>query len=114
MEPAHAAEMELLQLKVDAAKTRLRNAQVNLTSVLNLLSGLPEALKTGVIRVIETAFDDLGEAEKSVLEVKDIVRARAKTFEAVASSDHCPHCSRPYKDTTSGSRQQDTGSTPQL
>jgi hypothetical protein len=113
MEPANHAETELLQLKVDAAKSRLENAQVNLTSVLNLLSGLPEALKTGVMRVIETAFDDVGEAEKHVLEVKDIVRARAKSFEAVASSARCPHCSKPYKDATSSSRGQDTASTPQ-
>jgi hypothetical protein len=113
MEPANAAEMELLQVKVDAAKSRLKNAQVNLTSVLNLLSDLPEALKTGVVRVIETAFDDLGVAEKHVVEVKDIVHARALTFQSVASSDRCPHCSRPYTDATSSFRGQDASSTPQ-
>ena len=112
MEPANAAEMELLHFKVDAAKSRLKQAQVNLTSVLNLLSDLPDALKTGVMRVIETAFDDLGEAEKHVLEVKEIVRTRALGFEAVAPSDRCPHCSRPYQDATSGSRGQGTGSSP--
>jgi hypothetical protein len=73
MEPANAADMDLLQTKVDAAKSRLKNAQVNLTSVLNLLSDLPDALKTGVMRVIEAAFEDLGEAEKHVLELKDLV-----------------------------------------
>ena len=112
MEPANAAEMELLQAKVDAAKSRLKNAQVNLKSVLNLLSDLPAALKTGVMRVIETAFDDLEEAEKHVLDLKDVVRASAKTFEAVASSDRCPHCSKLYKDVTSSSRAQGTSSTP--
>lgn len=112
MEPANAAETELLQLKVDAAKSRLENAQVNLTSVLNLLSDLPEALKTGVMRVIETAFNDVGEAEKHVLEVKDIVGARAKSLEAVASSDRCPHCSKPYKEATSSSGGQGTGPAP--
>ena len=112
MEPANTAEMELLQAKVDSAKFRLKNAQVNLESVLNLLSELPAALKTGVMRVIEAAFEDLGEAEKHVLELKDIVHARAMTFEAVASSDRCPHCSRLYKDTTSSSHGQGTGPTP--
>ena len=112
MEPAKATEMELLQVKVDAAKSRLKNAQVNLKSVLNLLSDLPAALKTGVMRVIETAFEDLEGAEKHVQELKDIVRARATSFEAVASSDRCPHCSRPYKDATSSSGEQGTGSTP--
>lgn len=112
MEPANAAEMELLQIKVDAAKSRLESAQVNLTSVLNLLSDLPAALKTGVMRVIETAFEDLGEAEKQVLELKDIVRARAMTFEAVAASERCPHCSRSYKDATSSPLGQGTGSAP--
>lgn len=96
MEPANAAEAELLQVKVDAAKSRLKQAQVDLTSVLNLLSDLPAALKTGVMRAIETAFEDLGEAEKHVLEVKEIVRARATGFGAAAPSDRCPHCSRPY------------------
>lgn len=111
MEPANAAEMELLQAKVDAAKSRLKNAQGNLKSVLNLLGELPAALKTGVMRVIETAFEDLEAAETHVLELKDIVRTRAMTFEAVASSDRCPHCSKPYKDATSSSRGQGSGST---
>ncbi|HET7539857.1 MAG TPA: hypothetical protein VFK05_08290 [Polyangiaceae bacterium] len=112
MEPASAAEMELLQVKVDAAKSRLKKAQVTLRSVLNLLSDLPAALKTGVMRVIETAFEDLEEAEKHVLELKDIVRARAMTLEAIASNDRCPHCSKPYIDATSTSNGQGTGSTP--
>lgn len=110
MEPANAAEMELLQVKVDAAQSRLKKAQVNLTSVLNLLSDLPAALKTGVMRVIEDAFEDLGEAEKHVLELNDIVRARALTFQAVAPSDRCPHCSRPYQDATSSSREPEAAS----
>ncbi|HET9955881.1 MAG TPA: hypothetical protein VFQ61_15330 [Polyangiaceae bacterium] len=113
MEPTNAAEMVLLQIKVDAAKSRLEKAQVDLTSILNLLSDLPAALKTGVMRVIETAFEDLGEAEKHVLELKDIVRARATTFETVAPSDRCPHCSRPYKEATSSSRGKDIGPAPQ-
>lgn len=113
MEPANVAEMELLQVKVDAAKSRLKNAQVNLRSVLNLLGDLPAALKTGVMRVIETAFEDLGEAEKHVLELKDIVQARAMAFEAVAASERCPHCSKPLKNVTSSSREQVAGSNPQ-
>jgi hypothetical protein len=112
MEPANAAEMELLQAKVDAAKARLKNAQVNLKSVLNLLSDLPAALKTGVMRVIETAFEDLEAAEKHVLELKDIVRTRAMTFEAAAPSDRCPHCAKPYKEATSSSRGQGSRPTP--
>jgi hypothetical protein len=112
MEPANAEEMELLQVKVDAAKSRLKQAQVDLTSVLNLLGDLPAALKTGVMRAIETAFEDLGEAEKHVLEVKDIVRNRAIGSKAVAASDRCPHCSRPYQDATSSPRGQDSGSSP--
>jgi DNA repair exonuclease SbcCD ATPase subunit len=109
MEPANAVETELLQTKVDAAKSRLENAQVNLKSVLNLLSDLPDALKTGVMRAIETAFENVGEAEKHVLELKGIVHARAMTLKAVAPSDCCPHCSRPYKDATSSSLEQETG-----
>ncbi len=112
MELANAAEMELLPVKVDAAKSRLRNAQVNLKSVLNLLSDLPAALKTGVMRVIETAFADLEEAEKHVLELKDMVRARALTFAAVASSDRCPHCAKPIGGVTSSSDGLGIASTP--
>lgn len=112
MEPANAAEMDLLQVKVDAAKSRLDRAQVDLTAVLSLLSDLPAALKTGVMRVIETAFEDLGEAEKHVLELRDIVRSRAASFEAVASNDRCPHCSRPYKEAPSSSRTQEATPAP--
>jgi hypothetical protein len=104
MEPANAAEMEL---QVDAAKSRLDKAQGDLTAVLSLLSDLPAALKTGVMRVIETAFEDLGEAEKHVLELRDIVRSRAASFEAGSPKDRCPHCSRPRENATSSSRTQD-------
>ncbi|HET7539609.1 MAG TPA: hypothetical protein VFK05_07050 [Polyangiaceae bacterium] len=86
MELANAAEMELLQVKVDAAKSRLKNAQVTLRSVLNLLSDLPAALKTGVMRIIETAFEDLEEAEKHVLELKAVVPSSR-----VAASTVCAH-----------------------
>ena len=102
MEPANAGEFKLLQVKVEAAKVRLKQAQLDLTSVLNLLTDLPAALKTGVMRAIETAFDDLGQAETHVLDMETIVRANASHLEVTTPSARCPHCLKPYGDATSG------------
>jgi hypothetical protein len=103
MDTASAAETELLQANVTAAKSRLRQAQRNLTSVLNLLSELPDALKTGVMRAIETSFEDLGQAEKHVVEMEDIVRNQASGAHVGGPGTRCPHCERPYAKTDGAS-----------
>ncbi|MFZ5893426.1 MAG: hypothetical protein ACOY0T_20360 [Myxococcota bacterium] len=112
MEPAKATKIELLQANVDAAKSRLRQAQVELDSVLNLLPDLPPALKTGVMRAIESAFDDLGQAENHLIEMESAVSVQLSKAEPVAPLDHCPHCLRPY--TSAPPNPQDGASGPPL
>jgi hypothetical protein len=109
MDATNVAELELLRAKVDGAAARLKRAQLDLTSILSLLRELPPALKTGVMRVVETAFQDLGQAEADVLEMANIVRARGAAGEVGAPRERCPHCSRPYPELAPHSSEEVTG-----
>ena len=80
------SEAAVLKSKVDAAKLRLLNAQKELDSVLEQLAELPLGLKTGVMKAIESAFDELKQAELYVTEVEEIVREQDPTDVMEASA----------------------------
>jgi len=66
-------DLALLKSKLDAARTRLIKAQKELNSVLEQMADLPLGLKTGVMKAIETAFDELKQAELHVIEMDEFV-----------------------------------------
>lgn len=80
-------ETVLLEAKMDAARSRLKQAQVDLAEVLELLAGMPLALKTGVMRAIETAFEEVQQAEGHVAEVNEIVRVSRALEMGVTSTE---------------------------
>ena len=80
------SEAAVLKSKVDAAKLRLLNAQKELNSVLEQLAELPLGLKTGVMKAIESAFDELKQAELYVTEVEEIVREESPAEVVEASA----------------------------
>lgn len=106
----NAAKMALLHANVDAAKSRLKQAQIELNSVLTQLPELPAALKTGVMRAIENAFQDLGHAEEHLLDMEDAVSVQLSASEPITSLEQCPHCLRPYDSALASSREAEARS----
>jgi hypothetical protein len=84
-------ETILLQTKVEEATSRLSRARVELQSVLEVLTDLPSALKTGVIHAIEAAFVEVQQAEFDVARVAEIVRLN---HESVRDRASCTSLSR--------------------